>query len=145
MKQPPHKPAAPILSRSMIVRIITIALTMAIIALIVYLVFEQTKGHAYAQTLVFTGLVVSQWANAFNARSDYESVFSRLKVMNRSFYAGLLISIGLQGLVFFGPLGSVLHIASVDWQHLLIVSILGFIAPIIVCEFHKLFTRSRTS
>ena len=129
----------------MIVRTIISAVTIAALTLATYLVFLDAGGHAYAQTMAFAALIVSQWGNAFSARSDNESVFSRLKVMNRSFYAGLLISIGLQGLVFFGPLGSVLHIASVDWQHLLIVSILGFIAPIIVCEFHKLFSRSRTS
>ena len=145
MKQKPLKPNEPILGRKMIVRTIISAVTIAALTLATYLVFLDAGGHAYAQTMAFAALIVSQWGNAFSARSDNESVFSRLKVMNRSFYAGLLISIGLQGLVFFGPLGSVLHIASVDWQHLLIVSILGFIAPIIVCEFHKLFTRSRTS
>ena len=139
MKQPPHKPAAPILSRSMIVRIIAIALTMAIIALIVYLVFEQTKGHAYAQTLVFTGLVVSQWANAFNARSDYESVFSRLKVMNRSFYVGLILSVGVQLVALFTPLRSVLGLVEVNMVDMLLVSLASFVIPILVCEIHKAY------
>ncbi len=139
MKQPPHKPAAPILSRSMIVRIIAIALTMAIIALIVYLVFEQTKGHAYAQTLVFTGLVVSQWANAFNARSDYESVFSRLKVMNRSFYVGLIISVGVQLVALFTPVRSALGLVEVNMIDMLLVSLASFVIPILVCEIHKAY------
>lgn len=137
MQRPPHKPNAPILSRMMLGRMILVALTMSVAALAVYLVFESSRGHAYAQTLAFVSLIVSQWANAFNARSDYESLLTRLKVMNRSFYAGLALSIGLQFLVFFGPLGAVLHIAPVGWLDMTLVAAGSFILPIVVVELHK--------
>lgn len=143
MKQKPLKPNAPILNRTMIVRIVFVALTIAILTLGVYILFSRTHGHAYAQTIAFAALIVSQWGNAFSARSDTESVFSRLRVMNRSFYVGLGISIFLQVLVFFGPLGAVLHIAPVAYQHLIAISLVSFIAPIAVCELHKLWGRRR--
>ena len=145
MKQKPEQPNAPILNRTMIIRVILVALTVAALTLTVYLLFSASQGHAYAQTMTFAALIVSQWGNAFSARSTNESLFSRLKTMNRSFYIGLAISVGMQLMVFFGPLGSVLHIATVDYQQLLIVSIIGFLAPIIVCELHKLFTRRQAS
>lgn len=141
MKQPPHKPTAPILSGPMIMRMVAIALTMAIIALLVYIIFEPTKGHAYAQTLVFTGLVVSQWANAFSARSDDESVFTRLKVMNRSFYVGLVLSVGIQALALFTPLRNALGLVEVGLFDLLTVSLVSFAIPIVVSEIHKTYRR----
>lgn len=141
MKKKPLKLSAPILNRQMIIRIILAAISIAAVTLVTYLVFSSSHGHAYAQTLAFAALVVSQWGNAFSARSDSESIFSRLRVMNRSFYVGLAISLILQLLVFFGPLGGLLHIAKVSGIDLLIVSIVAFLAPIIVCEIHKITTR----
>lgn len=138
LKIPPNKPNTPILSGKMVWRMMLVALTMSTVALAVYILFEASRGHAYAQTLAFTSLVVSQWSNAFNARSSSESVFSRIKVMNRSFYVGLVMSIVLQLLVLFGPLGAVLHISNVDPLHIGIISIVSFIMPILVCELDKI-------
>lgn len=137
MKQPPSSPKAPILRRAMVWRMIMVALLMALMSVAIYLVLERSHGHAYAQTLVFMALVVSQWANAFNSRSDHESVFKRLKVVNRSFYMGLLISLSMQLLVFFGPLGAVMHVVDVHWMHMLVISAAAFVAPILLVEIHK--------
>lgn len=141
MKQKPMKPNAPLLSKTMISRMILIATTLALLTLATYIFFANTVNHEYAQTLAFAALVVSQWSSAFSARSDYDSIFVRLKTMNRSFYVGLVISIGLQALVFFGPLGPVLHITTVNWQHLALVSTIAFVLPIIVSEIHKALGR----
>ena len=141
MKRPPTKPNAPILGNTMLWRMLLIAATMACVALGTYIFFEHRFGHAYAQTLAFLSLVVSQWANAFNARSDRESVFTRLKVMNRNFYIGLTLSISLQLLALFGPLAGILHIAPVAISHMLVIAGLSLILPIVVCEWHKLYTR----
>ena len=137
MNRPPERPDAPILSHQMIWRMVIVAATMSVMALAVYIFFEKHYGHDYAQTLAFISLVVSQWANAFNARSDSESIFSRLRVMNASFYAGISLSVMLQLLVFFGPLGTILHITPVQAWHGLVISVASFIIPIITCEAHK--------
>ncbi len=144
MRQKPKKPNAPILNRLIITRIILTAIVIAILTLATYLLFSASHGHAYAQTLAFASLVVVQWGNAFAARSHTETVWSRLSVLNRSFYVGLGISILLQLLVFFGPLGELLHIAKVDLWHLGIVSLISFIAPIVASDIHKKITRART-
>ena len=132
-----------ILSRQMIWRMVIVAGTMSAIALAVYIFFEQRQGHAYAQTMAFIALVVSQWANAFNARSDDESLLKRLKVMNKSFYAGMSLSIVLQILVFFGPLGEILHIAHVALSDMIVISLISFIIPIVISEWHKYVARKR--
>ena len=137
MNRPPERPDAPILSRQMIWRMVIVAATMSVIALAVYIFFEKHYGHDYAQTLAFISLVVSQWANAFNARSDSESIFTRLKVMNASFYAGISLSVMLQLLVFFGPLGTILHVTPINFWHGALIGLTSFIIPITTCEIHK--------
>ncbi len=143
MKQKPQKPNQPILSRPMVVRILITATVIAALTLATYLIFAKSHGHAYAQTLAFAALVVSQWGNAFAVRSHTESTLARLRVMNRSFYIGLAISIGLQALVFFGPLGEALHIAPVNINHLIIVSLISLVAPILAADTHKAILRAK--
>ena len=141
MDQPPKKPNAPILPKFMIARIVLMAMTMALLSLAIYYFFEVVNGHLYAQTMVFTALVVSQWANAFNARSETESILTRIKILNPSFYVGLGISVAVQLTAIFSPLGGVLHLVSVNLWQLIVVSLIAFVVPIIVCEAHKSYCR----
>lgn len=141
MKHKPDKPNAPLLGRTMIVRMVLIATTIAVLTLATYIFFAHASGHEYAQTMAFAVLIVTQWSSALAARSESDSLFIRLKTMNRSFYIGLSLSIVLQALVFFGPLGSVLHITAVSWQHLAIAAIIALITPIAVSEIHKAISR----
>lgn len=143
MKQKPLKSNAPILNKMLIVRTIITAITIAAIVLVTYIIFNQSFSHAYAQTLAFTALVVTQWGHAFSARSSYDSLWTRLKVMNPSFYVGFVISIFLQLLVLFGPLASLMHIEPVDNLHLAIVALFSFFVPIIVNEVHKFYVRKQ--
>jgi len=141
MKAKPISPTAPLLSKYMISRIILVALTMAILAISLFAYFTDKYGAAYGQTIAFCALVVMQWANAFNARSTFESVFSRIRVLNKPFYVGLTISVVLQVLAIFGPLQGLLHIHPVGIGDLFLVSLAVFIALIIVVEIHKYFGR----
>jgi len=125
----------------MISRIILVALTMAILAISLFAYFTDKYGAAYGQTIAFCALVVMQWANAFNARSTFESVFRRIRVINKPFYVGLTISVVLQVLAIFGPLQGLLHIHPVGIGDLFVVSLAVFIALIIVVEIHKYFGR----
>lgn len=144
MKRKPQKPNTPILSRAMVIRAVITALAIASLTLVTYIIFERSHGHAYAQTMAFAALIVSQWGNAFAVRSHTSYAWARLKVMSRSFYIGLGISIVLQALVFFGPLGEALHVAKVDNLHLVIVSVISLLTPIILSDLHKAFMRRST-
>lgn len=143
MKHAPKRPNAPILSRYLISRMVLIALSMAAITLTIYQVFQVQYGHEYAQTLAFSALVVMQWSNALNARSDYQSLLGRLRVWNSSFYVGLFIALFLQTMAIFGPLQSVLHIHPVAIGDLFITGVIAFIIPVIIAEVHKFIGRRR--
>lgn len=143
MTQPPHRPNAPILGKFMISRMILIALTVAVLTLILYVVYSNTYGHDYGQTIAFCSLVVMQWSNALAVRSDHESFLTRLRVVNGKLYAGLAISIALQLLVVFGPLGPLLHIAPVAIGDLVITSLIAFAVPLLLIELHKYIGRRR--
>lgn len=141
MKQKPARPNAPILGKYMISRIILIASVMATLALVLYAHFSDRYGAEYGQTIVFVALVAVQWANAFNARSTFESVFSRLRVWNGAFWIGLAISIALQFVAIVGPLQGLLHIHPVSFGDIVVVSALAFVIAIIPVEIHKYFGR----
>lgn len=141
MQQKPVSPKAPVLGVYMISRIILVAIVMAALSLGFYAYYSSNHGTAYGMTIAFVALVVVQWANAFNARSTYESVFTRLKTPSRSFWVGLTISILLQFIAIFGPLQGMLHVHPISIGDMVIVSAISFIVAILVVEIHKWFGR----
>ena len=141
MKRKPIPPKSPLLSKYMIFRIILVALTMATMAVTMYAFFSAKYGAAYGHTVAFCALVVMQWANAFNARSTYQSLFTRLKVINKPFYIGLIISIFFQILAVFGPLQGLLGVTPIAMGDLFVISLIAFFVPIIVVEIHKIYGR----
>ena len=141
MRHRPERPNAPILNRYLVSRMILVAVTMAVTTLGLYAAFSAAYGHDYGRTIAFCALVVMQWASAFNARSDYESIFSRIFVWSTPFYIGLAVAVGLQMLAVFGPLQGLLHISTVSIGDLVTTGIIAFTLPIILVEVHKYFGR----
>lgn len=141
MKERPRSLKSPILSASMVSRLVIVAITMAIVALGSYIVYSSMYDHAYGRTIAFNALVVMQWASAFSARSDYKPSFSRFKVMNAPFYIGLALAILLQLAALFGPLGALLHVTPVEINDLIITSIVAFVTLAAVAETHKFIAR----
>lgn len=143
MSQKPVNPKAPLLNKIILTRIVIVAISMGVIVLVMYAIFSNMHDNGYGRTIAFTSLVVVQWANAFNARSMYESIFSRLKVRSRVFYIGLAISVAVQWLAIFGPLQSILHVQPVSWIDLLVTSVITFILMIAIVELHKYIIRAQ--
>ncbi len=141
MNKGPQKSNAPLLSRFMRSRIIIIALTMATITLGMYIYYSNMYGYDYGRTIAFSALVVMQWSSAFCARSDYESLFIRIRRLNPSFYVGLFVAITVQALALFGPLVDFLHVTPVSIGDIFISSLIAFILPILIIEVHKLIGR----
>lgn len=141
MKQKPKSPNAPILNKYIISRMILVAISMAAVTIPLYVIFSNRYGHAYGQTIAFSALVIIQWANAFNARSDSQSMFGRLKAINTKFYVGLAIAVVLQTLAIFGPLQSILHLTPVAIGDLILTGIIAFTVPIVIVEIHKYLGR----
>lgn len=141
MTKRPNSPTAPILGKLLISRMVLVALTMAGLTLGLYAFYSNQYGHEYGRTIAFSALVVMQWANAFNTRSDDESLIKRLRIFNGKFYAGLAAAISLQLLALFGPLGSILHITRVPIGDLVISGAIAFTVPILLVEVHKYIGR----
>ena len=141
MRHKPVSPTAPLLSKYMISRIFLVAATMTAVTLMMYAHYNDLYGVSYGQTIVFTSIVVMVWANAFNARSTFESAFKRLRVWSGAFFIGLSVSIGLQVLAVLGPLQGVLHVHPIALGDLVITSVIAFASIIFVVEVHKFFGR----
>lgn len=146
MERPPREPKDPLLNKILLTRMLVVALTMAFvtIALVLYL---NNQGHSvqYIQTIAFMALISAQWMNAFNARSELKSSFSRIKTINRGLFVGLTIAISLQALVMFGPLKSVFGIVNVPLSSLVISSGVMMLLVLAVAEIHKLIYRTKIS
>ena len=143
LSKKPDSPNSPILSNSMIIRMLMISITMAILTICGFIYFNQAYGTDYARTISFHILVITQLAATFSARSDYESALSRLRVWSLSFYIGLSIALAMHLATLFTPLGKVLHIVPVSALDLIITGIIAFVSPIIVSEMHKLYIRKK--
>ncbi len=142
MKRPPRRPKDPILSRILISRMAVVALTMAAVTLIIVAVLVgQGQELAYIQTVAFMALVSAQWMNAFNARSEYKSSFSRITKINHGLTIGFAFGFFLQMLVMFGPLKSVFGIVEVPIETLILTSGIMVAAILAVAELHKLVVR----
>ena len=141
MRQKPVSPTAPLLNWYIISRIALVAISMAALALPLYAYFGSKYGYEYAQTITFAALIGMQWANAFSARSTYESVFSRIRVFSKAFYIGLSASIVLQCLALFSPLQDFLGLTDVRLEDLAVTGIISFSTMIIVVEIHKFIGR----
>ena len=137
MRRRPTHPKAPILSRYLVVRVILMAAVMATLALVLYNLYSARYNTAYGQTIVFVALVAVQWANALNARSTYDSLFTRIKVWHGPFWAALAVAVTMQCLAVFGPLQSALHVNAVAIGDIFLVTLLAFIVAIIPVEIHK--------
>lgn len=142
MKRPPRNPKSPLLSRMLLNRMLIISLTMAVVTLVIgYVLHQQGKDIGYIQTVSFMALVVAQWMNVFNARSEYESSFSRIKKTNKWLVVGFAVAFVLQALVMFGPLADVFGVQTVSVWTILLTSGIMSIAVLMVSEIHKLITR----
>lgn len=141
MKRKPRLAKQGLLDRHIVERFILLAVVMSILTVITFWYFLQSYSLDYARTIAFTVLVVVQWANAINARSELSSFITRMRTPNWAFVVGFSIAVALQLLVLFGPLADVMYVVPVALEHLVVPSLIGFIIVLIVGEAHKWYSR----
>lgn len=134
---PPKPASAPLFSKFFLTRIVATAMTMAILTLIIYTTYLSLHNLEYARTIAFHALVVMQWASAFNSRSDYESLWTRIRRFSPAFYIGLSVAILLQILAMSGTMHTFLHLNDVALNDILVVTLVAFTIQIAVIEIHK--------
>ncbi len=137
MNRPPAKPDVPLFSRFMISRIVLVATTMAVLTITLYKIALGAGDTSYARALAFHALIVMQWANAFNYRSDYESLLVRIRRFSAPFFLGLMLAIGMQAVALFTPVSSFLHIVPLHTVDLIRTTVIAFFVPLFVVEIHK--------
>lgn len=137
MNRPPQASNAPLFSRFMISRIVLVALVMSVLTLTIYVMAIESHGVDYARSIAFHALVVMQWASAFNYRSDYESLFRRIRRFSLSFYIGLFVAVSLQFLAISGVANGLLSLETLAWSDIVWVTSVAFIVPVIAVEIHK--------
>jgi len=144
MTRPPRKPKSQLLNKQIITRMMLVALSMAIsVIIMINLLNQRGESLAYIQTISFLSLVVSQWANALNARSETESIIKRWKVPNPSMAIGFIIAIIFQILVMVGPLAKVFDVVPVKLNDIIISSIISIGLVLVSVELHKFVLRRR--
>lgn len=142
LDRPPRRAAKPVIGRRSITRLLIIALAMTITGLAVFNFYLQNHSVEYSRTVAFMIIVVMQWANAFNARSEWRSILKPRR-FNLSFMIGIALALILQIIVLFGPLAKALHTVEVGVMDLLVTSTASFVIIIIVDEIFKLVYKSR--
>lgn len=140
MKAKPKSPNAPLLNNSYLLRIGLVSIAMTVLTIGIYRLFEP-QGVAYARTMAFTALVVSQWANAYNATSFSLSVFDPAKKRNRLMNTALVFSIVAHLAVIFTPINTILKLTAVSLIDLGLVAIISAVVMLVLVEIHKIINR----
>lgn len=102
MDEPPRRTDAHILALPRLLRLFAYGLTMAVGTLALFH-HAQARGEAYALTLAFTGFVLFQFFNLFNARAEHGSAFNRNFLRNGPLWLSLAAAAALQVLVVHWP------------------------------------------
>ena len=130
MKRPPRDPKEPIIRRSDYFRLIYISTIITIITLGLYGYYLR-YGVTYARTVVFTTVILMEFFNVINMRSEKESIFKIGFLTNKFLLATILIQFFLQLALIYIPLLAVMfHLAPLTIETLVIIIILSSIALI---------------
>ncbi len=130
-----------LVDRMMIVRMLLMSSVMAISALILFKANLDPENMTRAWTISLTTLAACQWLNAWNCRSDRDTIFSMASFNNKYLWLALGLVIGLQLLVVYNPLMQRIFntaaLSFVDWLYIVGIAF----TVILVEELRKLITR----
>jgi Ca2+-transporting ATPase len=101
LEEPPRRQKTGIIYSGMLWRIIFVALFMSIGTFFAFRWELPRVGLEEARTIAFSMLVAFQWFNAFNARSDQQSIFRLGLFSNRLLMGGIVLAVFLQAMVIY--------------------------------------------
>jgi Ca2+-transporting ATPase len=143
MKRPPRNPGESVFTRPTKLLIFWIATLMTLILLPTFQWANQAKGLLYAQTMIFTTVVMFEMFNAFNCRSERHPISRIGFFTNRWLVAAVTTSILMQLIVLYTPafdiLFETLPLSLTDW--LIIIPLSP--TPLITTELVKLLFPQR--
>jgi Ca2+-transporting ATPase len=103
LKQPPRHPKVGLIFPGLLIRIVSLAVLMGAGVFLIFNWALPRMGLEEAQSMAFCSMVVFQWFQAINARSDELSVFKLGLFRNRMLIYSLCISVLLQLAVIYIP------------------------------------------
>lgn len=124
MKREPRAKEESILNKDAILFILSLGLSATLVYLILF-AYTLAEGIRKAQTIVFTAFIVFEMAKVYITRSRYGADW----LSNKWLHISVLLSILLQALVLFTPLGTYFKVVPLNINDftLLGVSLLGFL------------------
>jgi P-type Ca2+ transporter type 2C len=144
LKDKPRDPKENIITKAFFIRMLILAHVMGGGALFIYLFTLDNDNFEYARTVTFTMLAVFQWANAFNARSETQSIFQIGLFSNKWILIANAIVMVLQLGVIYTPFGNKIFgtvpIELSDWGLIIAISFTILIAD----ELRKFILRKRS-
>ncbi len=129
-----------LLNRNRWVRMLFQAFMITAVTFVVF-TYALNTSTVVAQTAALTTLAFSQLFHSFNSRSEVHSLFSRKLKFNKYLYITLAISIFLQVLVVYSPLGNNFLKTTALPVELFMTAILLAIVPVVGTEIYKLSLR----
>lgn len=143
MKEEPHNPRLPLISRDVWGRILAAAFVLAVSSLLIFIYARNTdrsQEEIYALTL--TTLAFGEWMLAVTVRSSIRSIFS-LSVPNPSLFISFFVVAAMQVAILYIPfLAKLFRLApltATDW----LLVMLGIIPVLLVEEVQKWRLRRR--
>ncbi len=138
MSRKPRSPAKQFLDYSQLIRILTFGVTLGLICFFLYSYLLQKYPFSTVSTIVFTSVVVGQWANGIQAQKETEPFFKNVMKsfkMNPFIFAGVGVGLVLQCFaIYFAP--TLFHAAPLLLEHWK-YPILVFLAAFGVVELRK--------
>lgn len=141
------KPSKHIINSLMALRMALMSITMMIGTLYVFSKYLPNEGSAgdlrLAWTMALTTITVFHWFNAFNCRSEIQSVFTSNPFSNRFLIGALLIVVTLQMLaIYYQPMQDILRTAPLGWNEWKMILLIAS-SIIIIEEIRKFIFRKR--
>jgi len=150
MQRPPRDPKEKVLSRTLLLLIVSVGIVMCVGTLAVFN-WELTAGVAMnrARTMAFTVLVMFQMFNVLNCRSEKHSLFKIGLLYNKYLITAIAISILLQMAVIYisplQPLFETVPLSTIDWIVVTLISATVFVAVEIGKFLNRVYGRRLTA
>lgn len=142
MRRPPIPAAEPLVDRTMWQRML-VMVTASVTAIFGFFVWRLSSGVPFelVRTETFTVLVVCQWFNVLNCRSELNSAFNRSILKNWWLLGGILLGNVLQLLVIYTePMNRIFHTVPISLADFFLI---GAVASLVLWaeEARKFFAR----
>lgn len=115
MKRAPRHPKEPIITKSLIYRMLGIGAVMATGTLLTFKAYSG-YGADYARTIAFNVLVLYQMFNVLNCRSERKTMLSRRLFKNKKLILAILASVAFQIVLIYTPMNRLFRVVPLSFS-----------------------------